>query len=410
MRSIAVIGYGVVGSGVVEVIYNNAEVIERKLGEKIEVKYILDLRDFPDSPYATKFIKDFNIILNDPEVSVVAEMITNAKVAYEYTKQALSAGKSVVTSSKAVVAQYGAELLALAREHNAAYLFEASVGGGIPIIRPMHQCLAANEIDEVEGILNGTTNYILTKMFREKLSFEDALGQAQANGYAELNPAADVEGLDTCRKICILASLAFGRHVYPDRVHTEGITSMSLQDMDNLNQADMTVKLLGRAYRKGDQLFAMVCPCAISHDHPLANVEDVFNAILVKGNATGDVMFYGKGAGKLPTASAVVADIIDVCKNGDRSKDISWKAVDVEFVSDYQLEKTAFYLRTEVTDRRKALNYAKKLFGNVRVFDGAENELCFITETALENQLAGKLEAFSQSAEVSAVKNKIRVL
>lgn len=324
MVCVAVLGYGVVGSGVVELLDKNNRLFAQKLNQPVECKYILDIRDFPGDKYEDKHIKDFNIILNDPEVSVVVETIGGVKIAYEFTKKALAAGKNVVTSNKELVAAKAPELLALAKAHNVCYLFEASVGGGIPIINPLYHCLAANEIHKVVGILNGTTNYILTKMIREGMAFDAALKQAQQLGYAEQNPAADIEGKDTCRKICILASLAFGRHIYPESVKTVGITSLTLEDIAKAGSMGRVIKLLGSAERlENGDVEIFVSPCAIPKDHPLANIEDVFNGITVTGDAIGDCTFYGRGAGKFPTASAVGADIIDCIKGTERSN-IMW--------------------------------------------------------------------------------------
>ena len=325
MVNVAILGFGVVGSGVAEVLATNGPHIDKKVDDLIRLKYILDVRDFPESPFADKVIHDFSIIENDPEVNIVVETIGGAKVALDFTRRALAAGKSVVTSNKELVAEHGCELLQLAQEKGVSYLFEASVGGGIPIIRPLNQCLAANEIEEISGILNGTTNYILTRMIRAGLSFDAALKEAQQNGYAEQDPTADIEGHDACRKICILASLAFGRHVYPRQVPTEGITGVTLADVAYADVCGKKIKLLGRAIHRDDgKVCAYVAPHLVDVEDPLAGVEDVFNAIAVKGNAIGDVMFYGRGAGKLPTASAVVADVIDAARHKDAKKRMVW--------------------------------------------------------------------------------------
>ena len=325
MVNVAILGFGVVGSGVAEVLATNGPHIDQKVDDLIRLKYILDVRDFPDSPFADKVVHDFSVIENDPEVSIVVETIGGAKAALDFTRRALRAGKSVVTSNKELVAEHGCELLALAAEQGVSYLFEASVGGGIPILRPLNQCLAANEIEEITGILNGTTNYILTRMIRGGLSFDAALKEAQANGYAEQDPTADIEGHDACRKICILASLAFGRHLYPRQVPAEGITGVTLSDVAWAESCGKKLKLLGRAIRQADgRVCAYVSPHLVDVENPLAGVEDVFNAIAVKGNAIGDVMFYGRGAGKLPTASAVVADVIDAAKHRDEKKRVFW--------------------------------------------------------------------------------------
>ena len=325
MVNVAILGFGVVGSGVAEVLATNGPHIDQKVDDLIRLKYILDVRDFPDSPFADKVVHDFSVIENDPEVSIVVETIGGAKAALDFTRRALRAGKSVVTSNKELVAEHGCELLALAAEQGVSYLFEASVGGGIPILRPLNQCLAANEIEEITGILNGTTNYILTRMIRGGLSFDAALKEAQANGYAEQDPTADIEGHDACRKICILASLAFGRHIYPSQVPAEGIAGVTLSDVAWAEACGKKLKLLGRAIRQADgRVCAYVSPHLVDVENPLAGVEDVFNAIAVKGNAIGDVMFYGRGAGKLPTASAVVADVIDAAKHRDEKKRVFW--------------------------------------------------------------------------------------
>ena len=410
MVKIAVMGYGVVGSGTVEVFYKNLSSIETKIGDNAEIKYILDLRDFSGTPYDDKFVKDFNIILNDPEITVVAEVIGGLKPAYDFVKSLLEAGKSVVTSNKELVAEKGAELLHIAREKKVNFFFEASVGGGIPIIRPLHHCMSANEIDEIAGILNGTTNFILTKMINEGMAFDEALSTAQKLGYAERNPAADIEGHDACRKICILASLAFGKHVYPKDVHTEGITGVTLEDVQYCNDFGGAVKLIVWAARRGGKAAVMVCPAFISEESQLSSVNDVFNAILVRGDATGDVVFYGKGAGKLPTASAVVSDIIMAAKMHGNSKSLYWEAPDGEFVLDYKELKNKFYLRLICEDRAAAVKQAEKMWGKVKILhrDGeGENEAAFITEAVSERQFESDCEELARCAEI---KGKIRVL
>ena len=325
MVKVAVLGHGTVGSGVYEVFDMNAERIARAVGEPVEVKYVLDLRDFSHLPYGHKFVSDFSVIENDPEVTVVAEVMGGVGAAYEFTKRCLLAGKSVCTSNKELVATRGEELLQIAKEKNVNYLFEASVGGGIPVIRPMLQCLAANEILEIRGILNGTTNYILSEMIHKGVSFEDALKQAQANGYAEKDPTADIEGHDACRKISILSDLAFGDKFDPNEVSCEGITKITLQDVEEAGKLGYVIKLIGRAVRCDDgTAYAYVAPHLIPKEHPLAAVEDVFNAIMIDGNATGDVMFYGKGAGKLATASAVVADMMDAMAHREKRRPVEW--------------------------------------------------------------------------------------
>ncbi len=348
MTQVAILGFGVVGSGVAEVIRRNNGPITARAGAGFEVKYILDLRDFPDSPYADRVIKDFNLIEQDPEVEIVIETIGGCKAAYDFTKRALQAGKSVVTSNKELVAQHGYELLNLAQENKVSYRFEASVGGGIPILHPLSQCLAANKITEVQGILNGTTNYILTHMFGTGISFDEALKQAQQRGYAEHDPTADIEGIDACRKICILAAIAFGRHVYPDQVPTEGITKITLADVSYAYAAGMKVKLLGRAiWQESGKVMAYVAPHFVSIHNPLAGVEDVFNAITVRGNAIGDVMFYGRGAGMLPTASAVVADVIDAKQHERTRRFLGWDDGGEDYVVGPETLVTQWFLRLE---------------------------------------------------------------
>ena len=340
MAKVAILGHGVVGSGTAQVLMMNREGIAKRAGEPVEVKYVLDIRDFPDLPYADRFTKDIQVILNDPEVEVVAEVIGGLKPAYDFVSRCLKAGKSVVTSNKELVAAKGAQLLQTAQEHGVLFLFEASVGGGIPIIRPMAQCMAANEIERVTGILNGTTNYILTRMFHEQQPFDVALRSAQELGYAEADPTADVEGIDACRKICILSSLAFGRHVYPQYVHAEGISKLTAADVEMAAKEDRVIKLLGitRKYEDGT-VFAMVAPFAISRTHLLAGVEDVFNGIVVKGNAVDEVAFVGRGAGKLPTASAVVADIIDCVKHRGGENMMKWADCEENIVRNWEEER-----------------------------------------------------------------------
>lgn len=346
MVKIAILGFGTVGSGVAEVILKNHVGIAARAAEEIQVKYIVDVRDFPESPFEDLVVHDFAQVERDPEVQIVVETIGGATVAYDFTKRALLAGKSVVTSNKELVATHGAELLALARERNLNYLFEASVGGGIPIIRPINQCLAANELTEICGILNGTTNYILTKMERENLTFQQALSQAQELGYAERDPSADVGGHDACRKICILASLAFGRHIYPQFVPTQGIEDISLEDIQAARTADCAIKLLGRAtLQKDGRVCAYVAPHMVRRLNPLSTVDDVFNGIIVKGDAIGDVMFYGRGAGKLPTASAVVADVIDAVKHVKARKYIFWRDGGAADTADAEDQPVRWYVR-----------------------------------------------------------------
>ena len=359
MAKVALLGHGVVGSGVAEVLMKNAGSIAKRAGEGIEIKYILDIRDFPGLEYSDRFVRDYDVIEHDPEIEVVIEVIGGIKPAYEFVSRAILAGKSVVTSNKELVAARGAQLLELATQNGVKFLFEASVGGGIPIIRPMHQCLAANELDGITGILNGTTNYILTKMAKDHAPFDETLKMAQQLGYAESNLAADIEGTDACRKICILASLAFGRHIYPEYVHTEGITRISSQDMAAAAAMGATVKLLGVARKAEDgRVFILVAPFVVPHDHVLSNVEDVFNGILVTGDAIGEVTFFGRGAGKLPTASAVVADIIDCVKHRAEGNNIQWKDPGADITADYKTVKIARLVRIPKQDREGLIKKA----------------------------------------------------
>lgn len=399
MAKIAVLGYGVVGSGTVEVFYKNKESLEKKAGTDLDIKYILDIRDFDDSPYKDKFVKDFSVILNDPEVTVVAEVIGGLKFSYDYVKSSLLAGKSVVTSNKELVAAKGAELLAIAKEKNVNFFFEASVGGGIPIIKPLHACLSANEIDEIAGILNGTTNFILTKMIRDGMGFDEALKIAQELGYAERDPSADVDGHDTCRKICILASLAFGRHVYPENVHTEGITKITLEDVNYCDNCDCKIKLIGCAKREeGGEISIGVFPAVIKDDSQLAGVNDVFNAILVRGDATGDVVFYGKGAGKLPTASAVVSDIVSAIKHANTSISLTWRDSGQSFVRSFDKFSCANYIRFAASDKAAAEAVIKAEFSGVEYLSRnnmPDNEIAFIADVMDESSLNAALEKLS---------------
>lgn len=398
MVQIAVMGYGVVGSGVVEVLSTHMDSITKRAQEEIRVKYILDRREFPESPFADRFTKSFDTILKDPEVRVVVEVMGGLDPAFEYTRLCLEAGKSVVTSNKELVAAKGVQLLQIAREKNVNFLFEASVGGGIPIIRPLSQCLAANDVIEIAGILNGTTNFILTKMIRESMSFEDALALAQKLGYAERNPAADVEGFDACRKICILASLAYGKHVYPEQVHTEGITHITLADVEYAENWGGVVKLIGQVKEtESGRLQILVCPMFISRESQLSSVDDVFNGILVQGDATGDVVFYGKGAGKLPTASAVVADVIDCVKHFKARKYLFWEDGSKEYVEDYMENSVNMYVRIKADDTERAFLNADSVFGGVSRLsrrNPEEGELAFVTETCMpEKDIWEKLRA-----------------
>lgn len=373
MIQIAILGLGTVGTGVAKVVAENAKQIERKLGEPLQVKAIL-VRHFKDGPYRQLMTDDFRKIEEDESIRVVVETIGGVEAAYEYTKRALQAAKHVVTANKQLVAERGCELLELARKKNVSYLFEASVGGGIPVLHPLTQCMAANRIDEVYGILNGTTNYILSRMVRTGAFFSDALREAQAKGYAEADPTADVEGIDAGRKICILADLAFGYQVDPAVVPMEGISRLSLRDVKIAQRAGYRIKLLGRAVRMpGGGRTAYVAPHLIPEDNPIANVEDVFNAVMIRGNATGDVMFYGKGAGELPTASACVADVMECLQASPRREEIGWAADTTGFVDPEQL-RTRYYFRIE-----GSLTDAAMAFGQVEVLS-EDGETAFLTD------------------------------
>lgn len=390
----AIMGHGVVGSGVAEILLNHSELISEKTKDDIKVKYILDIREFPELSYSELFTKDFNDILNDPEVKIVAEVMGGVNPAYEFTKKCLLAGKSVVSSNKELVAAKGDELLAIAEEKNVNYLFEASVGGGIPILRPMAQCLSANEIVRVTGILNGTTNFILNKMIVDNMEFDAALKLAQELGYAEKDPTADIEGHDACRKVCILASLGFGRHVYPDQVTTEGISQITLQDVEYADCFNSVIKLIGQAERLPDgHIDAHVRPTLVSRENILSGVNGVFNAITVTGDETGDVMFYGKGAGKLPTASAVVADIIDCAKHINARKYFSWDKGSEDYVTHID-EVTRLYVYAAADDYDALINKFNELFteNTSNVKNQFKKEIAFITDTAPESKLRALIE------------------
>ena len=390
MTKVAILGFGTVGSGVAEVLSKNSQGIARRSGGEVQVKYILDVRDFPDSPFKDCFVKDFSIIENDPEVDVVVETIGGAKVALEFTTRALKAGKSVVSSNKELVATHGYELLQLAKANGVSYLFEASVGGGIPILRPLTNCLAANEVEQITGILNGTTNYILTRMIKAGLTFEQALKEAQDNGYAEKDPTADVDGHDACRKICILSALACGQHVYPQQVPTQGIREVTLADVAYADSCGYKIKLLGRCLREPEgKVCAFVAPHLVSCENPLAGVEDVFNAIAVTGNAVGDVMFYGRGAGKLPTASAVVADVIDIARDPKRDRGNQWGPGSEDLVISSDGLTSRWYVRANLS-----MDQARLACGEILPLarSGAPaQEAAFLTQPMTYPQLMDRL-------------------
>lgn len=374
---IAIMGYGVVGSGVGEIISTSQESLKKRCGEDIEIASILDLRDFPDSRFKC-FTKDFNDILNNDEIGLVVEVMGGTKPAYEFTKQLLLHGKHVVTSNKELVAKHGTELLKIAKDNNLNYLFEASVGGGIPIIRPLYSSLVSNELTDIIGILNGTTNYILTQMIKEGKSFETALAGAQENGYAEKDPTADVEGFDTCRKIAILTSLAFGKFVNSEDIQTEGITNITLEDVEYASEFGGVIKLVGMSERAENGAYARVCPVILKKDHPLAGIDDVFNGILVNGDALGDVMFYGRGAGSLPTASAVVSDVVDIIKHKHTHIVLGWTEGEPGYLLD--ADDQAFRMYVRISGSSDSAAFCREGF-NVITLDGEKyaNEFAIFT-------------------------------
>lgn len=385
MINIAVLGYGTVGSGVVEVINTNGKQINQRIGDDLNVKYVLDLRDFPEDPVQEKIVHDFDIILKDPDVQIVVEVMGGIEPAYTFVKSSLEAGKSVATSNKALVAKHGAELLSIAKEKDINFLFEASVGGGIPIIRPLNTSLTADEIEVITGILNGTTNYMLTKMFYEGADYDTVLKEAQDKGYAERNPEADVEGYDACRKIAILSSLISGQQVDFEDIYCQGITEITVEDMKYAKALGMTIKLLASMRRyAGNRIHAIVVPCMLSPDHPLYNVNDVFNAIFVHGNVLGDAMFYGSGAGKLPTASAVVADVVDAARHLHTNVMTIWDSKKLK-LEDKADAKRRFFVRMK-GDSEEMLADLQESFGNLQVVHayGLEDEFGFVTEVMME--------------------------
>lgn len=388
MIKIAILGYGTIGSGVVEVLDTNQESIAKRAGDEIEVKYILDLRDFPGDPMEGKVIHDYNIIAEAPEIQVVVEAMGGVEPAYTFVKRALLSGKSVTTSNKALVAKHGAELIAIAKEQGINFLFEASVGGGIPIIRPLNSSLTADEIQEITGILNGTTNYMLSKMTFEGLEFDDVLKDAQSRGYAEADPTADIEGYDACRKIAILTSLVCGQQVDFEEIYTEGITKITAVDIRYAKAMGRVIKLLATSRKTEEGYCAMVAPFLLSQEHPLYNVNDVFNAIFVHGNVLGDAMFYGSGAGKLPTASAVVADIVDIAKHLNKHILISWSSKKMDLVDSKKAE-SRFFVRSS-----KGEEEIQNVFGDVEFIkaEGISGETGFLTGKMTEETFAKKAD------------------
>ena len=401
MAKIAVLGYGTVGSGVVEVLETNKDSITKRAGREIEVKSVLDLRDFPGDPIQEKIVHDVDVIINDPEIEVVVEVMGGVEPAFTFVKRALEAGKSVCTANKALVAAHGPELLEMAKKRNLNFMFEASVGGGIPIIRPLNQSLTADEITKITGILNGTTNYILTKMDKEGSTYEETLKEAQELGYAERNPEADVEGFDACRKIAILTSLAYGSTVKFEEIRTEGITKITTKDFKYAEKLGYVVKLLATSCKENDKVYAITAPFMINSTHPLYNVNDVLNGIYIHGNVIGNVMFFGAGAGKLPTASAVVADVVDSVKHKGKNVMTVWSVEKLE-LGDADDEVRKFFVRVKgnVSD----LSAVNAAFGNVQTVtvDGIDGEFGFITEPMSER-------AFAEAAKKIDMIHRIRI-
>ena len=402
MVNVAVLGYGTVGSGVYDVLNKNKESIARKVGDEVNVKYVLDLREFPNDPVNDVLVHDFDVIVNDPEVDIVAEAMGGLNPAYTFAKRTLEAGKNYCTSNKELVAKYGPELIALAKKMNKNFLFEASVGGGIPIIRPLNHSLTSDVLNEITGILNGTTNFILTKMDKEGASFDEVLKEAQALGYAEKDPTADVEGYDACRKIAILTSLAYEKYVDFEDIYTEGITKITDTDFKYAAKMGLSIKLFGKSKRVDGKYFAMVAPFMISTESPLYSVNGVLNGILVNGDVLGDIMFYGSGAGKYPTASAVVADIVEEAKNLNNNLLLNWSDEKLHLES-VKENRCKFFVRVAGTEEEKHAK-VEEYFGKVSVvkLDDVNDEFAFVTEVMSEAE-------FEDAASKMDIKQRIRV-
>lgn len=413
MINIGILGHGVVGSGVVEVLIKNSESISRKAGQEIRIKKILDFKDFPELDYHNLFTKDVNDILDDDDIDVIVEVLGGLDPSYQFVVRALQSGKHVITSNKELVARFGGELSKLARECNVNFLFEASVGGGIPIIRPLNQCLAANEITVIMGILNGTTNYMLTKMKTEDMDFLDALADAQKKGYAEKDPSADVDGIDARRKIAILAAITFGKAIRDDKIFTEGIRNISKLDIKYAKKLSYTIKLVASAEKKENGIMMKVCPVMLDFTNPLSNVEGVFNGILVKGDAIGEVMFYGRGAGKLPTASAVVADVIDAVKHLKSIKHDPQILNSSESLLDIGEMELRFFIRVGYTLKEQAQALISIAFPNCKFIEledsEAQHEFAVITEIDKEQNLQKNLEDLKKQNDILQVRNRIRI-
>lgn len=398
MVQVAVLGYGTVGSGVVEVIEKNKAEINKKSGEEINIKYILDLRDFPGDPYEDKVVHDVELILNDPEIKIICETMGGLKPAYDFTRRALLSGKSVCTSNKELVAAHGPELIQIAHANQCNYLFEASVGGGIPIIRPLNYSLTAEKIDAITGILNGTTNYILSKMEKEGADFDDVLKEAQEKGYAERNPEADIKGYDACRKIAILSSLMSGKSVNYEEIYTEGITEISATDFIYAHAMGRTIKLLAQSKEQEGNLYAMVAPFMINKSHPLSMVDGVFNAVCVHGNMLGDSMYYGRGAGKLPTASAVVSDVVDCARHLGKVIMCFWDEEPLQLTAVEQAERK-FFVRVSADKEKEAI----AAFESMSVIEAeVPGEFAFVTDAMSEKE-------FNEKAEQVGIIGRIRI-
>ena len=400
MISVAVMGYGTVGSGVVEILDKNKKEISEKAGDEVSVKYILDLRDFPGDSHQDLFIKDYKILVDDPEVDIVVEAMGGIEIAYKFTKDALLAGKSVCTSNKAVVAEHGPELLKIAKEHNCTYIFEASVGGGIPIIRPLHTSFTAEKIESITGILNGTTNYMLTKMDEENCDYDEVLKEAQAKGYAEQNPEADVCGYDACRKIAILTSLSCGKTVHYKDIRTEGITNIDKADFEYAKKLNSSIKLLGLSRTENGKCLCIVAPFMVNEKHPLSMVRGVFNAIMVKGNMVGDTLFYGQGAGKLATASAIVADIVDCAVNKGKTIECLWKDEDALLADDSE-KYFSYFVRV----KKDSFEEITKVLQAEKVLDSQADEIGFVSSRISEEEFL----KIKDNYEASII-NYIRIL
>ena len=400
MVNVAVLGYGTIGAGVVEVLQTNADSIEKKAGERIVVKRILDLREFPGDPNADKVVHDYKVIEEDEDIQIVVECMGGLEPAYTFVKTALLQGRSVATSNKELVAKYGAELIGIAEEKKVNFLFEASVGGGIPIIRPLTQCLTADVIEEISGILNGTTNYMLTKMEEEGADFDAVLKEAQEKGYAELHPEADIEGFDACRKIAILTSLAYGKQVDFEDIHTEGITNITAEDFLYARAMKKCIKLLGKSWSDDGKLYALVCPMLIDQYHPLAGVKDVFNAIFVHGNMVDDTMFYGQGAGRRPTASAVAADVVDCVKHMGTHIKIIWEQEKLP-LSDFGDFRRRYFVRMP---KEVSLDAVEKAFGPVE-----QVQVEGVVETAFVTGVMKESDYHKAADQFDDILNMIRI-